>query len=230
MTTGEKLQKLRKEKNYTQEELADILGVSRQSISKWESDAAFPETEKLITLSKLFQCSVDYLLNEENDEKELIGENTDYVIKKYNKKKLPFAITTLSVALFTYFDFIFHWFDGYQKDGYFFGHIYSAQDYGSINIYHILFYSKDYKVGNVIALLSFVTLIAITISSIVYFYVESKKLNLTIKILNCLLFLFLTLLSVCAGLEGLLASVIEVILLAALVILQFALKPLREIY
>ena len=51
MTTGEKLQKLRKDNNYTQEELADIMNVSRQSISKWESDVAFPETEKLIALS-----------------------------------------------------------------------------------------------------------------------------------------------------------------------------------
>ena len=38
MTLGEKLSKLRKEYNYTQEQLADILGVSRQSISKWESE------------------------------------------------------------------------------------------------------------------------------------------------------------------------------------------------
>ena len=48
MTLGEKLSKLRKEYNYTQEQLADILGVSRQSISKWESDIAFPETDKLV--------------------------------------------------------------------------------------------------------------------------------------------------------------------------------------
>ena len=46
MTLGEKLSKLRKEYNYTQEQLADILGVSRQSISKWESDIAYPETDK----------------------------------------------------------------------------------------------------------------------------------------------------------------------------------------
>lgn len=52
MTTGEKLQKLRKDNNYTQEDLADVLNVSRQSISKWESDTAFPETDKLIVLSK----------------------------------------------------------------------------------------------------------------------------------------------------------------------------------
>ena len=58
MTTGEKLSKLRKENEYTQEELAEIMSVSRQSISKWESDVAFPETEKLVTLSKLYHCSI----------------------------------------------------------------------------------------------------------------------------------------------------------------------------
>ena len=64
MTFGEKLSKLRKEKNYTQEQLADIFGVSRQTVSKWESNIAYPETEKLMKLAKLFGCSIDYLLNE----------------------------------------------------------------------------------------------------------------------------------------------------------------------
>lgn len=67
MTTGEKLSRLRKDKNYTQEQLADILGVSRQSVSKWEQDLAFPETEKLIKISELFNCSVDYLLKENTE-------------------------------------------------------------------------------------------------------------------------------------------------------------------
>ena len=70
MTLGEKLSKLRKEYNYTQEQLADILGVSRQSISKWESDIAYPETDKLIKMGKLFECSMDYLLNEDITEKQ----------------------------------------------------------------------------------------------------------------------------------------------------------------
>ncbi|MBE6620843.1 MAG: helix-turn-helix domain-containing protein [Ruminococcaceae bacterium] len=65
MTLGEKLSKLRKEYNYTQEQLADILGVTRQSISKWESDIAYPETDKLIKMGKLFECSMDYLLNDD---------------------------------------------------------------------------------------------------------------------------------------------------------------------
>ncbi|MBQ8728550.1 MAG: helix-turn-helix transcriptional regulator, partial [Oscillospiraceae bacterium] len=50
-----------KEYNYTQEQLAEILGVSRQSISKWESDIAYPETEKLIELGKLFECSMPFI-------------------------------------------------------------------------------------------------------------------------------------------------------------------------
>ena len=70
MTLGEKLSKLRKEYNYTQEQLADILGVSRQSISKWESDIAYPETDKLVKMGKLFDCSMDYLLKEDISEKQ----------------------------------------------------------------------------------------------------------------------------------------------------------------
>lgn len=64
MTFGEKLARERKELNYTQEQLAEILGVSRQSVSKWESDIAYPETEKLIKMGKLFSCSMDYLLDD----------------------------------------------------------------------------------------------------------------------------------------------------------------------
>lgn len=64
MTFGDKLSALRREQNYTQEQLADLLGVSRQSVSKWESGAAYPETEKLIRLSTLFNCSLDYLLRD----------------------------------------------------------------------------------------------------------------------------------------------------------------------
>lgn len=65
MTTGEKIAKLRKENNYTQEQLAQLLGVSRQSISKYESDIAYPETDKLIQLGRIFDCSLDYLLKDE---------------------------------------------------------------------------------------------------------------------------------------------------------------------
>ena len=62
MTLGEKLQKLRKARSWTQEELAEKVGVSRQSLSKWESDGALPDTANIILLADLFGVTTDYLL------------------------------------------------------------------------------------------------------------------------------------------------------------------------
>lgn len=59
MKLSEKIQILRKENNYSQEYLTAICNVSRQSISKWKSNIALPETEKLIVLSNLFQLIAD---------------------------------------------------------------------------------------------------------------------------------------------------------------------------
>lgn len=64
MNIGEKITKLRKNSNITQKELADLLNVSRQSISRWELGVSYPETDKLIKLSKILNCSIDYLLND----------------------------------------------------------------------------------------------------------------------------------------------------------------------
>lgn len=64
-STGTRLARLRRSLNITQEELAERLGISRQAISKWESDLAYPETEKLLLLSRLYGCTVDYLLTGE---------------------------------------------------------------------------------------------------------------------------------------------------------------------
>lgn len=64
MKLSEKIQILRKRDGYSQEELAEICNVSRQSISKWEADIALPETEKLIILSNTFKVTVDVLLKD----------------------------------------------------------------------------------------------------------------------------------------------------------------------
>lgn len=68
MTLGEKLAMYRKQNNYTQEQLAELLGVSRQAVSKWESDLAYPETDKLIKLSDMYGCSLDYLIKDKQEE------------------------------------------------------------------------------------------------------------------------------------------------------------------
>lgn len=58
----DKLIQLRREKGYSQEQLAEYLEVSRQSVSKWEADKTMPEISKLIAISQLFHVSLDYLL------------------------------------------------------------------------------------------------------------------------------------------------------------------------
>lgn len=65
MEFGSKLQKLRKDKGLSQEALAEMLDVSRQSVSKWESGGAYPETDKLITLSEIFGVTLDSLMKGE---------------------------------------------------------------------------------------------------------------------------------------------------------------------
>lgn len=65
MNFGKNLQYLRKLKAMTQEDLAEKLAVSRQTISKWESESAYPEMEKIFILSDLFSISLDKLLRQD---------------------------------------------------------------------------------------------------------------------------------------------------------------------
>ena len=62
MSLSENLQNLRKIKNMSQEELAEKLNVSRQAVSKWESGSGYPETEKIISICEIFDCSMDELV------------------------------------------------------------------------------------------------------------------------------------------------------------------------
>ena len=62
MSLSENLQNLRKIRNMSQEELAEKLNVSRQAVSKWESGNGYPETEKIISICEIFDCSMDELV------------------------------------------------------------------------------------------------------------------------------------------------------------------------
>lgn len=111
MTFGEKIQKLRKEKGLSQEELAFQLAVSRQAVSKWERDNGYPETEKIVNMSKIFGVSLDYLLNKESDNDATPQEGSGFYIsremangylfhqkKNYLKIALAFAILVAGFA------------------------------------------------------------------------------------------------------------------------------------
>lgn len=79
MDLANNLQELRRKKGLTQEELAEVLGVSRQAVSKWELGEGYPEVEKLVALAKALGVSVDRLLGYEgpagdDDQKEARAE------------------------------------------------------------------------------------------------------------------------------------------------------------
>ena len=96
MTFAEKLTKLRRSQNYTQEQFADLLGVSRQAVSKWESGAAYPETDKLIRIGEMFDCSIDYLLK---DSMEDISPMPLPEAKPKKKKMRTAAVVTVVAVL-----------------------------------------------------------------------------------------------------------------------------------
>ena len=65
MKLQDKIIKLRKEKGWSQEDLAERLDVSRQAISRWENGTALPDSSNVLQLSKLFHVTADYLLNDD---------------------------------------------------------------------------------------------------------------------------------------------------------------------
>ena len=88
MPLSEKIQTLRKERNLTQEALADQLNVSRQALSKWELGASTPEADKIVQLSEFFNVTTDYLLKDVE-----VNHNTKKFISN------PRVIILLSTAL-----------------------------------------------------------------------------------------------------------------------------------
>ena len=89
MDFSEKLLTLRKSRNLTQEELAEQLDVSRQSVSKWESGQAVPELDKIVALSRIFDVTTDYLLKpSEIDELSVRAEMLEQQQKKLEGEML----------------------------------------------------------------------------------------------------------------------------------------------
>lgn len=80
MIFPDKLQSLRRDKGLSQEKLADLIGVSRQAVSKWESGQSYPDVDKLVALSNLFHVSLDRLVKDDKDIKS--EENEDFRTSK----------------------------------------------------------------------------------------------------------------------------------------------------
>ena len=123
MTIGQRIAHQRKELGLSQEALGDQLGVSRQSIYKWESDSALPEIDKLIALSRLFGVSVGWLLGVEDPPEpagpegeltetqlkmveEIVGRYIAAQPKPRKRRRWPWALAGLALCLvlFSLFD------------------------------------------------------------------------------------------------------------------------------
>lgn len=104
MKLGEKILNYRKKLGLSQEELGEKVGVSRQTVSKWEIGQTIPELEKMILLAKEFKTTIDELVKEENralDEQDIRQESikNKFLIKLYNKKVVKCLIIILCVIL-----------------------------------------------------------------------------------------------------------------------------------
>ena len=82
MILADKIIRLRKKYGWSQEELADQMHVSRQSVSKWEAAQTTPDLEKILLLSRLFGVTTDYLLKDELEQEAFIDDNLDCAVRR----------------------------------------------------------------------------------------------------------------------------------------------------
>ena len=87
MKFGENLRNLRKSKNMSQETIAEKVGVSRQSISKWENGEAYPEMKNILTLCDIFKCKINDLVHEDMTDIGSLDEEIIMKVVKFNEKK-----------------------------------------------------------------------------------------------------------------------------------------------
>lgn len=98
MSIGNRISNLRKEKNLSQEYIAEKLNVSRQAVSKWEQDQTNPDTGNLLKLSELFGVSVEYLTTGKTDAPDLSGHRTKRCFK-LKKKHIIYAAAAFVFCL-----------------------------------------------------------------------------------------------------------------------------------
>ena len=94
MNIGEKLFELRKNKNLSQEEVAEKLNVTRQTVSKWETNQSTPDFDKIVPLCELFEISTDELLRGKKSESQVEENDTNILEKQENNTELKDDIKT----------------------------------------------------------------------------------------------------------------------------------------
>ena len=96
MNLGDNLKSIRKEHNLSQEQFAEALGVSRQSVSKWESGLAYPEMDKVLAICKMFNLNIDELMNQNYKEISETKQSSN-TINKYIDDFLAYVTKTVDM-------------------------------------------------------------------------------------------------------------------------------------
>lgn len=99
MTFGEKIAAIRKSAGLSQEQFGEMFGVSRQSVSKWESDQTLPELATMIKIADLFDVSIDYLLGRQQKENSNTKHTFEKTISSNMKFRLGILMTVVGVVL-----------------------------------------------------------------------------------------------------------------------------------
>ena len=87
MKFGENLYNLRKKSKMTQDVLAEKVGVSRQSVSKWENGESYPEMDNILILCNIFNCKINDLVHEDLTDIDLLDEEVKMSVAKLKKEK-----------------------------------------------------------------------------------------------------------------------------------------------
>lgn len=119
MSLGENLQFLRKRENMTQEQLAETLEVSRQSVSKWESDNTYPETDKLLQLAELFHCTLDDLMRKDISSQYIEDKNNYDQHKNQFSKRITLGVCLIlsGLTLTCFLQAVLPYREGLDRDG-----------------------------------------------------------------------------------------------------------------
>ena len=176
MEFSEKLQELRKNKGLTQEELAEILYVSRTAVSKWESGRGYPNIDSLKEISKFFEVSIDVLLS---------GEKLIDIAEKENKSNIRKILNLLFgvVDLFSVLLVILPLYPNTIE-----GFVYSVS---------LLNYSETAESNIIIYWIMFISLFIVGLVKIIATNLKNEKVNKVLQflsiVINTVMVLFLSL-------------------------------------
>lgn len=178
MTIGDKLSELRKQKGFSQEHVASLLNVTRQSVSKWENSIALPETQKLIELSSLYEVSLDYLVKDDLESIQSVSQIESKSISRLNFSTVIGLLYAVLELLFSILPTI-HIETGVSSN--FVRPFSPSEGFQSLSMIQMLTFSPT-TLGNLLILLLFIVIITGLVINVSMLRIPESKVFKTIRI------------------------------------------------